>query len=144
MSQLSFTPSKFVILAGQVYALVTDANGNNVIMVYGGAKNATYDNCQATVTIPFYDAKKPGEQKNAFSIDADIVGTWDLYASPDWIDGTYVEVVSQATQATFDQGHPPYQDVGTHFSIKAVSTFVGYATVNSMILHYNLGEAPVG
>ena len=51
MAQLNFTPSKFVILAGQVYALVTDANGNNAIMQYGSPMNL-YDNCVATATLP--------------------------------------------------------------------------------------------
>ncbi len=136
-TQTAFVPQKFVVYKGQVFT-----RDPNNIYAFGGSNNNTYDDCQATIQLPFYDAKRPVTNKQAQGFDADITGTWNLYASPDWIGGSWSTVGTAITKATFDQGWLPYEDIGTHFSLKATSTYVGYASVDSLILHYELADQP--
>jgi hypothetical protein len=136
-----FTPQFFGVYLGQVW--VRD-NANNVFQ-YGGSNNNTYDATKATVAIPFYDMKTPGNKKKFLGVDVDVSSVsaaWVLSMSTDWIDATYITEASP-TKATYDTGFIGAQLEGTHCSVQLTTTDASEATLASINLYYNLGESPV-
>lgn len=134
-----FTPVRFILYNGQVKCLASDGN----VYTFGGSDSNTYDAVTATVQVPFFDMSRPAHNKIAHAIDVDISnGTWDIYATSDWINGTLTQT-NTATQATYDQGWVPFSSQGTHFSMEATTTSATAATLSSLVLHYALGEEPV-
>lgn len=131
-----FAPKAFAVFNGQVY--VTD--GSN-IYAYGGANGTTYDSTAATITIPFFDEKRPGHKKMAKAIDVDVTGSWDLSASPDWI-GMAFHDIATIGKATFDNGWYNYYDSGTHFAVQLVNNDANPGSVASILFHYELAEEP--
>lgn len=132
--QTPFVPKKFVLYNGQVYA----TDGTNYY-AYGGADGNTYDNAQAVMQLPFYDYKSPGTQKYTTAVDVDVTGSWEVYGSPQWIDNTFQDI-GLAGMATFDNGMVGYEDKGSHFTFKFVSTGSTAAVVSGVILYYNPAE----
>lgn len=132
--QTSFVPKKFVLYNGQVYA----TDGTNYY-AYGGADGNTYDTTQAVMQLPFYDYKSPGTQKYTTAVDVDVTGSWEVYGSPQWIDNTFQDIGLAGT-ATFDNGMIGYEDKGSHFTFKFVSTGSTAAVVSGAILYYNPAE----
>ena len=141
-AQANVTPVKMVVYNGQVYMRGT-RGGNSYIFVYGGNNGTTYDNTVAIMQTPFFDMKRPANNKNAQGVDVDVQGTWQVAATADWIDGTLIVADAGATQATFDQGWVSFTSEGTHFSMELRTTGSTAASVASAILHYSMGESPV-
>lgn len=137
-----FTPEIFGVYNGQVW--VRD-NSNNAY-VYGGTNGHTFDATQMTVEIPFYDAKRPGDNKQLIAFDLDVSGVtakWNVSVSTDWIDGTFTQEASIG-QATFDQGWLECTMQGTHFSMQVTTTDASAATLASIIMYYRLLDNPGG
>jgi hypothetical protein len=154
-AQIGFTPTKFVVYNGQVYAVasyVSGANTYNAVFVYGGSDNRTYDNVAATMQLPYYDEKRPGHKKYAQKIDVDVIGTWQAQGSPNWVTGSFGsgDTIGSPQQATFDNGWVGYEDVGSHFSFVLQSVSYSSVTanvtsppsVNALIFYYQMGEEP--
>jgi hypothetical protein len=133
-----FTPTKFLVYNGQVYARASDGN----LYQYGGSNANTYDATLATATIPFMDAKRPTEIKKAMSLDADVTGTWTLSASSDWINKVY-QKVAIVTQATFDQGFLAWSSQGTHLSVQATTVAAVQAQIAEVVMGFEPGNEPV-
>jgi len=123
----SVTFEKFVVLDGAVYVRAT----NNKIYKING-----YDAAQVTMTLPWMDAGKPGTGKQYFSLDVVIQGTWTVYFSVDFEGDVYTEV-GTVTSSTLARRRLMVNGVGTHFSVKLVSTSALAAKVASVIVYYN-------
>lgn len=132
--QVTFTPQKFEIFNGQIYARDTTQ-----IYVYGGVDNNQYDNCTLTAILPFVDVKTPGTNKVSQSIDFDITGLWTIYGSMDIATQTY-EKITQTSVSSFDSGAIEWKAEGTHWSVKAVTSSAQQATLGSIVWHYQLAE----
>ncbi len=132
--QTAFTPEKFVVYQGQVYARA----GDNFFR-YGGSDNATYDNCVATVELPWLDAKTPATRKVAKGIDISMSGAWVLSAGMDPTSGLLTTVFT-GSSPSFDKGKIHYSDQGTHFKLKAVTSGSTAAKLASLIFKYELGD----
>ena len=140
MAQLTFTPSKFVILAGSVYAIGKDANGLAIILQYGGPSNVAYDNCVATVALPWLDLGFPTSRKQAQSIDYVITGAWQFFGSMDYAGvagGGSLQTINSDTQPSLQSGQIPWSDSGYHVKLQAKTTGSTAATLSSLI--YNFG-----
>ncbi len=122
--QTAFTPEKFVVSNGQVY--VRDTAGK--VFQYGGSDNNTYDNCQATVELPWLDLKEPATVKQGMGVDVAMAGAWVVQASMN-PRGSLVTVIdrgsttspSMTADSTFDIGHFSFSGNGTHIKLKAIS-----------------------
>lgn len=135
-----FTPYKFIFYNGQVYARGTDG----VIYPFGGTDGNTYDVTTAIAQVPFFDMKYPGHKKKSSAIDVDVSnGQWDVYATPDWINGTLIGVLDSQGTATYDQGWIGFTAEGTHFSVEFISNSASNATISTAQLYYGLCESPV-
>lgn len=142
-----FMPLKFVVYNQQVYMRGRVSNGDEYVYYFGGSDGITYDTVvQATVQVPFYDEKKPGHEKFAVGFDVDLNGTWTCYGCADWV-GNSLFNLGTFTKSSFDDGIIPYEDIGTHFSFKAVGSATSahpseVPTVTSLIFHYEIGASP--
>jgi hypothetical protein len=145
--QTSFVPVKFVVHDRTVYCRTSDGK----IMQYGGASLATsYDNCVATVLTPWLDGKEPATNKTGKGLQAALTGAWTLSASMDYLASPviYEEVIKEGTSytanndrrdASFDLGIHPFDQTGTHFQLKAVTSGSSSAKLSSVTFHYNKG-----
>jgi len=144
MSQLMFTPQKFTTLAGQVYTYVIDANGSTLILQYGGPTNVAYDNCVATVTMPWFDLGSVEREKQANSIDYAIQGSWVFSGSMDYIGvttgGGVLQVINTDSQPSFQSGDMAWSDTGYHVQLSASTTGATPAILSSIIFHYTDGK----
>lgn len=134
-----FTPQVFQVFHGQVYC----RSVNNDLLLYGGTNKVTYDACTATIQLPFFDLKQPSANKQGSSIDADVMGTWNIYVSGDWITGLLTDVADQINKATYDQGWFSFSEQGTHFSLQATTNDASDAKLSSLTLSYEYLESPV-
>ena len=143
---VNFVPVKFDIYGKQVYVLGSD----NIIRVYGGTNNNTYDTTQPIVVLPWQDMRHPSLHKRFASVDIAIAGGWTLYGSAQmnltafknnvpeiWytLSNALIQLVqitdsdtiteqSALFDSTFDNGVYAFQDVGTHFCLCAVGQAV--------------------
>lgn len=139
--QTAFTPKKFVVKDGQVFART--ANG---LIAYGGSTGEVYDNCGVTVETPWMDAKTPATRKHAKALDAACQGSWVVSVGMDPLSsGPVLNTVYTRNNATnassFTLGHIPFRDQGTHFKIKMVENSSAYARFSATAFHYELAEA---
>jgi hypothetical protein len=158
-----FIPSsRFQTLFGQLWIYGMDAAGAPALYQYGGPNNDTYDASVCTVILPFMDAKAPGISKVSLGFDAVInseypsmldvnnkeYAAWSLYASmdPQNVDSNNVpqgwtaQPIYTGVKPTYDLDKIPYNERGTHVSIKFVSSGVGPASLSSITWHYNVAN----
>ena len=145
--QTTFVPEKFVVYGRTVYCRTIDGK----IMQYGDTTLAnSYDNCVATVLTPWLDGKEPATNKTGKGLQAALTGAWTLSVSMDYLASPviYEEVIKEGTSytanndrrdASFDLGIHPFDQTGTHFQLKAVTTGSSFAKLSSVTFHYNKG-----
>jgi len=132
--QTAFVPEKFVVYNGQVYA-----RAGNALYLYGGADGVTYDNCVATVELPYLDLKTPSTRKMARGFDVAMTGAWTLSAGMDPVSGI-LDTVFSGTTNSFDKGAVPWSSEGTHIKLKLVTTGSTAAKVSSLVIKYTMGD----
>ncbi len=132
--QTAFTPSRFVVFKGMVYARDTTA-----LYLFGGTDNNTFDNAVATAELPWLDGKTPSTRKSSKGVDILIRNGWTLTAGMDPESGTLVQIFT-GTTPSFDKGKIPYSDQGTHFKLKAVTTGSVAAILAALTFKYDLGD----
>lgn len=140
-----FVPEKFVVKDGQVY--IRDTSGK--IYVYGGTDNNTFDYTSATVELPWLDMKSPSTRKQGLGVDAAFSGLWEVYARMDPKATDLVRVIqrgdpvspSMVVDSTFDAGHFPFSDNGTHVKLKFISGIAAeQAKLGKAIFLYKLAN----
>jgi hypothetical protein len=137
----TMVPEKFVVHEGRVYVRDT-----NKVYIYGGSAGVTYDNTLATVELPWLDDGKPVLMKSANGIDIANTGKWLLMAGMDPESGTLEHASTdgsptapnQNQDSSFDLGNVAYNNNGTHFKLKAISTSdnEGEAKVSCVVFNY--------
>lgn len=124
--------------SGQIVA----CRSSDAIYQLGSVSGKVYDNSQATVVVPFLSAGTPANQKTWTGIDVAAEGTWRVYAAfdpkqPD----EFIEVGTLQGTTFNDMNGGLGIGVGTHISLKFVSTDEGGAKLGSVAIHYILGDA---
>ncbi len=126
----SFTPTKFIVYQGQVFARDT-----TYIYAFGGSANATFDGAPVTVEMPWLDDDSPMVNKAAQKIAAAIKGKWAVSVSMDPVSSTLETVATigsstapnSAIDSTYDRLDFDFQMMGTHVKIKFVSSTMNAA-----------------
>jgi hypothetical protein len=155
-----FIPQGFEIYKGQVWAYGLDNNGAPAIYQYGGPNNETYDATVCTAITPFMDGKTPGILKKSFGFEVVInaeypslidtanaaYATWSMYATmnPQSVDANNLpqdwcpNSIYTGKTSTYDIDRMKFSDIGTHVSVKLVTSGTGPASLGSLTWHYNL------
>lgn len=95
------------------------ARSGDTIYIYGGADNATYDDCAVDVELPFMDGRKIAHFKNWNGYDAALEGTWSLYAAFDPNNPDNEVYLGTVFKHTFDVRRHGTQSRSTHVSLRA-------------------------
>jgi len=134
VDDLTFTDA--VAYSGRIYCRADD----DVIYLYGGDDNATYDDTVATLELPFMTAGKVGHAKQIEGIDIACSGEWNVKLLIDPRDETqYVEVGDIDGISYQADGNGALGDAH-HVAPKLVSTGDGYASVSKVTVYFEGAE----
>lgn len=131
---LEFTD--IVSYGGRIYARAGD-----VIYLYGGTDNDTYDSCEVTLAMPYLSSGKPGHYKAAKGVDVAAEGEWTmtLLVNPrdenEYVDAGTIEGFTFNEQNIGALGHV------THVAPVLVHEAAGAASVSQVAAHYEGGES---
>ncbi len=135
-NQLVFTPQKFVTYNGQVFVSTSEG-----FYVYGGAGRNTYDNAICAVETSWLDADSPANEKHLHGVDIAQSGSWNHYASTDYLSGNVMQILIAQTAASFDGGRVDISSVGTHLKyFLYTSGAAAKAIVSNLLFHYKLSK----
>jgi hypothetical protein len=140
------TFTDFVNINGRVYARAGD-----VIYLYGGANDSSYDTSRVTAELPFISGGKPGTYKQITGFDFATRGTWDvkLYVNPDEEDGRnggeYLDHVAlgEVEGITYMQENIGAAAHATHVAPKFVHEAAEYASISQFAIHNDGAETSV-
>ena len=133
--QAAFTPEKFAVYNGRVYARA----GDNVYL-YGGTSNQSYDACGVQWDSPFLNAKTPATRKSYSGIDAACEGKWQVKLGSKPSDATALTTIYDGTDSTFERGKSLAGKQGTHFKVRGLEYGSGYARFSGAIIHFEGGD----
>lgn len=135
-----FEISAFAVLDNRLYA-----RSGDTVYLYGGAANATYDSCEVTVTFPFLTGKKPGTKKKLTGYDTACENEWTVEMLVDPNNTARKTRLGIVPETTYMGKLPGASLESTHFAPRMTCTAVGYASISSVALHYELlGDADTG
>lgn len=129
------TFTDMVTVNDRVYARAGDQ-----IYLYGGANNATYDDCKVTCDLPFMSAGKPGTFKQVKAVDISSTGTWNMriLINPN-DENDYVDVGDISGVTWFREGiEVPAH--ATHIAPSLVHKAQGYASLSQIGVHTDAAE----
>jgi len=123
------------VLEGRVYVRCGDT-----IYLYGGQANATYDSTEVTVVTPYFDAGKPGHDKNVYGVGFSATNTWtmSLLVDPD-VPATEI-LIGDVSGTRYPLDLDGAEHVCTHFAVKMVCAAAGAARIANMAIYYNRRE----
>lgn len=136
-----FEVSDFARVRNKVYA-----RAGNAIYQYGGAAGATYpddDEMIAEVSTAFLTAQAPATMKHLTGFDIACSGQWATYLLVNPNDETQRLAVGTVTKTTYNNpnGRIPIPGETTHIALDLICSKAGPATISSVTLHYDPGEA---
>lgn len=117
------------------------ARAGDVVYLYGGDDNASYDTATVDILLPYVTMQAPATFKNLYALDFGIEGTWDFYMRPEPSGSAEEQIVSGYTGVSFDQPSIPVTARGSHFSVRARHQTAEYARLSSVAMHYKSDEA---
>jgi hypothetical protein len=130
--QTAFTPQKFVNYNGQVFVSTSEG-----FYVYGGADNVTYDNTICVSETSWLDFDSPAVQKSFGGVDVAQEGTWNHYASPDYLSQTFQEIMLAQDNPTFAGGKIGWTNTGTHVKFRSQTNGNAERCVlSNVLIHY--------
>lgn len=133
-----FDVDHMIPVEGRVYVRSAD-----IIYLYGGADNNTYDSSRVTIQLPFMDAKKPADWKEMAGINFDSEGTWDVSLLIDPRDLTQRVEIGEITGFTYVDDCIDAIGDTTHFAPRLISDDPGKVTLSNIAVHYEaLGARP--
>jgi hypothetical protein len=131
-----FSISKFTVKDARIYA-----RSGNVIYLYGGTDNATYDSSPVEVILPYLDGGKPAHMKRFNGIDMTVDNTWLFQAGFDPTAPTSRDPIATVSAPTFGFGRVGAAGMGTHVGVRLTCSAAGYARVANIVVHFDLNEA---
>jgi hypothetical protein len=110
----------------------------DVIYLYGGDNDATYDSSQVTITLPFFHDNKPGNARSLIGFDADLEGLWDVTVLVKPSDLTQHVDVGNLEGNTFEdfRGNVRIPTNTAYTAPKFISASAGYARISNFAVHY--------
>lgn len=132
-----FSVSDFTTLGKRVYA-----RSGNVIYLYGGADNDTYDeDTSCEFVVPYMDAKSPGNPKQLQAIDMVAEGTWDikLAVNPDRPDD--FDDAGIFTGSTLHKQTNPVDHSSPYFAFKFTHQGAEYARFSRFVMYFEKDDA---
>jgi hypothetical protein len=137
----SWSPIKFTIHNGQVYAL----SSNYEVIRYGGSDNNTYDHSRLFFELPWMDLKMPSTIKQDLAMDAVISGKWLIEYAVNPQQTNFHQVIlrgnptspNSLNDSTYDKGRFALSGTGTRIKIRG-TTYTDFPCVfGAMSLVYN-------
>lgn len=117
------------------------ARAGDVIYLYGGNDNATYDTSKVTLTTNFLSAGKAGHMKAITGFDLLCEGAWEVRILTDPRDHSKYIKVGTITDSTPMRNRIPAAHETSHFAVQLIHEAAGAAKVSSFIVHFDLKEA---
>lgn len=124
------------VLNGRTYV-----RSGDVIYLYGGDDNKTYDTCKAEVWTPYHHAEKPATPKVFTGFDIGCTGEWSIGVATDPNRTDLVEHVGRVTDTTFAEPNESLAAYSTHLSLVLESTAPMNARLANAAMHYTEGAA---
>lgn len=131
-----FTVDEWVTADNRLYARAGD-----IIYIYGGADNATYDDCDVEIILPFMDGRKPADFKNWNGYDIALTGEWTLEvafdpnASP-----TVWETIGIASESSYDLARHGMAGRGPFIALRLTHSKANQsATITNVAFNYTAG-----
>ncbi len=117
-------------------------NFNDEIYIYGGYDDATYDDSEVEVILPFMDMGRPGTVKKFTGMDLVCEGKWDVEFTtkscgedrPErWVKIGEIDGNTRSIPRVF------FQDTGTHIAFRLTTRDVMPARIGEIVVHYQEG-----
>lgn len=136
----TFTPGFRVdgmaVLNGRTYV-----RSGDVIYLYGGNDNTTYDACKAEVWTPYHHAEKPATQKAFTGFDIGCEGEWSVSVAADPKRLDLKEFVGRVVDTTFTEPNEMLSVYSTHLSLVMESVQQSGVKLANAAMHYTEGTA---
>lgn len=132
----AFTVSEMVQAFGMMCLRGTD----NTIYLYGGADDATYDETEASFTMPYLSFDNPAALKQIWGIDVACSGSWDVDYSPDPRSQQWTPA-ARIYSSTFLEGRIGVQAYTAAMSLRFRSTEPERGVIAQALIHYDLARA---
>lgn len=131
--ELEGTVTDWAISNGKLHARVGDE-----VKRYGGLSGVEYDTSKTSVVLPFLDASNPGMRKKIKSIDAGLLGTWDVSMATEPDDPDEWEDVASLTRSTYGS-EMKIGAIGrsTHVAMRMSTSKAERAIIGNFIIHFD-------
>lgn len=126
----------FVDHNGRLYA-----RAGNAVYLYGGADNATYDTCEAEVTLPYIDGRKKATWKQWTGMDLAVQGLWTVYGNTNPENPTAEDVLCRQAVPRFHDLRNAIDQNAPAIKLRFVSTAAERALISAVVLHHDELEA---
>lgn len=133
---VGFEVSDFAVLNDRVYA-----RSGDTLYLYGGAANATYDDSEVVVEMPFLDGGTPATSKAFSAIDATVQGEWAVEVAYNPELPAQFDDVGIIWGPTWQRQAIGMQGQSTHFKMRFTHEAAEYARLSNFAVHYDLTEA---
>lgn len=130
-----FQISDFATLGDRLYCRTGD-----LVYLYGGADNETYDSTPMDVQVPFLKGGKQGTGKAIQSFDLSSVGTWNCECLIDPRDLNNKMILGSIEGVTWDLLSTSAFANPTHFAPRFTSTSDGYCSISTIGITYEGGD----
>ncbi len=131
-----FRVEGMTVLNGRAYI-----RSGDVIYLYGGQDNLTYDGAKAEVWTPYHHADKPATAKAFTSFDVGCKGEWTVKVATDPTKTDVTETVGKVTDTTFNKPIESLANWSTHLSLVLESTQASKVSIANAAMHYTEGAA---
>lgn len=121
---------------GRIYV-----RSGDVIYMFGGEDNNTYDATKAEVWTPFHHAEKPATPKVFTGFDLGCEGEWVVSVASDPRHADSKEFVGRVVGTTFAEPNESLQIHSTHMSLVLESVEPSAVRLASAAMHYTEGVA---
>lgn len=109
----------------------------DTIYCYGGiATGQQYDDAEAEVWLPYFDAERPTAKKSWAGIDVACVGEWNVFAAMQPTDLEAEDFVGKVFGTTYNLDQIPFSHHSTHVSLRFRSVGTAPHRLASLVVHY--------
>lgn len=134
MYDVGFQITDWSVLNDRVYA-----RSGEIVYLYGGDDNNTYDSSVVTVEMPFLTGGKPDNAKQFNGIDVSAIGTWDVDVLVDPRDENRKVRVGSLDGISWNNLNATAFAYATHIAPVLTCTSSGYASLSQIGVGYEGG-----
>lgn len=139
----SFTDvEKFIAADNRVYFRCQDKDSNDVIMIYGGSDNDTYDASVCEVELPYLDMEKPAHEKAYTGLDFALDGDWSVEMNYSPAAPTVYDYIADLEGSTLTEyGAVDSPGLSSHTKLRLRTTGATAAKLAAVIVHFEGGTS---